>query len=521
VSIHDQVPVVPPPVPVGEPADIVAPQGKRISGVRRTLREARSWPTLIVAVLCLLVGAPLTILLTPQQQLTVAGQHLSVGARDPSLSVRGPAQLVQIGNTQLDILPVKIWGPLRPQLTLGPVSRNAGAAAALDPKTGRQTEDEAMASLGDAFLRWYLWATLLLLAFTLAATALAGYMRMLFTLRRQSRGKHLSLSVVEIWHRGAGEIRAMLIVAVVVTVAGWVASGALAYSGALQGLRNVHSLAQLVGTNYLSPLPEGPAVTGYTGAVIGDSRVSRIGGPVVANPTPEDQACVRSTDSLAGELGDQLGSKVLNLACPGASIESGLRGQQVQGGRELPAQVGRLKQVRGLKFVVVAIGPNDLSWTDLLKYCYAVPNCQDNLTQGEFEYRLAAFDRSYGNLLQDLNDLPNRPQIIIVGSYDVFQPDADCADAEGPAGVSGLNQTNITLLNSRNAELNSVLSAGAKKYGFDVANPKLTALCDKAGDSLGPDLQGIADRYPFHPTGIGMIRMASSVLRVVHPEAGR
>ncbi|WP_460492135.1 hypothetical protein [Dactylosporangium cerinum] len=38
--------------------------------------------------------------------------------------------------------------------------------------------------------------------------------------------------------------------------------------------------------------------------------------------------------------------------------------------------------MRGLKYVVVVIGPNDLAWGDFLTYCYAVADCHDNLTQG-------------------------------------------------------------------------------------------------------------------------------------------
>jgi hypothetical protein len=477
-------------------------------------REARSWPTLVLALFCLLVGAPVVILLTPAQQITVAGQHLTVGARAPTLSASGPAKLVQVGNTELDLTPLRIWGPLRPQLTLGPVARNAAAAAALDPSTSRQTESDAVSTLALGFVRWYVWATLGLIAFTLAATAFAAYLRILATLRKHSTTQ---LTVTDIWQHGSRQIRAMLIVALTVTLLGWAGCGALAYTGSVGGLRNVRSLAQLAGTYYLAPLPEGPPVTGYTGAVIGDSRVSRLGGPVVANPTPADTACGRSSDSLAAEVGGQLETNVLNLACPSATIESGLRGPQVQGGQELPAQIGLLKQVQGLKFVVVAIGPNDLSWTDLLRYCYAVANCQDRLTQGEFDYRLAAFDRDYASLLQDLNDLPDRPQIIIVTSYDAFNPDAKCKDTQGPAPANGLTPGNIDVLTHRNAELNAVLTAGAKKYKFDVANPRLSPLCEPDADKLGADIQGFADPYPFHPTGIGMIRMASSVARVIHP----
>ena len=99
---------------------------------------------------------------------------------------------------------------------------------------------------------------------------------------------------------------------------------------------------------------------------------------------------------------------MLNLACPSATTAAGLLGPQERSGLILPPQVGVLKQMQGLRFVAVAIGPNDLGWTDLLTYCYAVENCADNLSRGEFDYRLAAFDRDYGTLLAELAALPGR-----------------------------------------------------------------------------------------------------------------
>ena len=48
------------------------------------LRELRAWPTVLLVAFCLLVGVPVTVALTPEQQVTALGQHLSVGARTPS-----------------------------------------------------------------------------------------------------------------------------------------------------------------------------------------------------------------------------------------------------------------------------------------------------------------------------------------------------------------------------------------------------------------------------------------------------
>ncbi|HEU0086113.1 MAG TPA: hypothetical protein VFQ77_00405 [Pseudonocardiaceae bacterium] len=482
------------------------------------VRELRSWPTLVLVLCCLFVGIPIAILLTPNQEIVAVGQHLSVGARTPSLSISGPAQVVQIGNTEFDIPRLQVYGPLRPQLVIGPVQRNAAAAAVFDPATTHQAQTHAINTLGNGFRKWYAWGAFGLVCFVLAAAAVASCIRILITLRRQTHTRDRRLTVAEIWHRSIVQIRWMTVIALVAALLGWGTAGALAYSGAVRGLQGVTSLSQLVGNYHLSPSPVGPPVHGYAGAVIGDSRASRVGGPPVEGATADDVACQRSSDSLAHEIGRLVSAQVLNLSCAGASIASGLRGPQQHGERQLPPQVGKLKQVAGLQFVVVVIGPNDVSWVDFMTYCYIAANCSDNLTQGEFAYRLAAFDKEYGNLLQDLNGLPGAPQIIVVTSYDVFKPGADCPDARGPAQAKGLNDEKITLLSSWNDALNSVLTSGAEKYRFDVVNPALTPLCQPSHDQLGPDIQGLDDSNPFHPTGLGTIRMAASVARFVIPD---
>lgn len=483
--------------------------------------RVRSWPTLLLVLFCLAAGIPATVALTPNQGLVAFGQYLTVGASVPDLSVAGPARVVQIGNTSLAVERLQVVGPLRPELTLGPVQRNASAAALFDPEAAQRQGRAAVAELTEAFLTWYLWAGLGLLLFTLGAAGAAVALRTLWVLRRESRAPEGHAPLAEIWaycSRGAGRMTA---VALAVSVIAWGAAGAAAYVGAVSGLRDVASLSQLVGARHLTPDPVGPIVEGYDGAVIGDSRVSRLGGPPLPDGTADDAACGRSTDSLATQIAGLSDTRVLNLACPSATITSGLRGPQQEGGRVLPAQIGRLKQVRDLDFVVVSIGPNDVGWTDFLLYCYGVPDCADNLTRGEFDYRLAAFDNVYSDLLVDLNELPGAPRIIIMTSYRAFDTDADCADTRGPPGVPGLDPGKIELLDTRIDALNDILVSGAQAYGFGVARPELALLCEPATDGLGPDLQGLDDPFPYHPTGIGSLRMAASVIPLLDPEPDR
>ena len=109
---------------------------------------------------------------------------------------------MQIGNTELDMPRLRIYGPLRPRLTMGPVQRNAAAAQVFDPLTSAQAQAQAIDNVTRGFLRWYLWGGLGLLLFSLAAAAGAGCLRMLAVLRARSRagedaGPH---AVAEIWH---------------------------------------------------------------------------------------------------------------------------------------------------------------------------------------------------------------------------------------------------------------------------------------------------------------------------------
>ena len=180
--------------PQAPPATAVAP---RRPGV---LRELRAWPTALLVGFCLLVGVPVTVALTPEQDVVALGQHLSVGARTPTLSLSGPAQLVQIGNTELDMPRLRIHGPLRPRLTMGPVQRNAAAAQVFDPLTSAQAQAQAIDNLTRGFLRWYLWGGLGLVLFSLAAAAGAGCLRMLAVLRARSRagedaGPHVAAEI--------------------------------------------------------------------------------------------------------------------------------------------------------------------------------------------------------------------------------------------------------------------------------------------------------------------------------------
>lgn len=476
----------------------------------------RFGPGVALTAVGVLVAVPLAIRLTPAHGTIIAGQQISVRATTPVAGLlggwSGPATLRQVGQTVVPLEPIRIHGPLRPQLVLGPLVHEEGVDKLLSPKQGHQARARAMRAITGAFRSWYLSATLLMFFLALAINAFVCS-AWIWTVLTGAGRRHRSRTLARIWHRLAQRIRRSVGAALVLTAAFWLVAGLLAWRDTVDGIREVSSPRDLVGAAPVHLRPQGDPLTGYTAAVIGDSRASRLGGPSVPDPSTSDDACKRSSDSLAAQLTALApGENVDNLACPGATIAKGLLGAQRRGGHTITPQVSRLLASDELRFVVVMIGPNDLDWTDFLKYCYAFERCDDRVSSGQFAYRLAAFDRNYGDLLAALSTVPGHPQIVVVGSYDVFANDAECADTRGPGSVPGLSRHNLAVVAARNDQLNDVLRAGAAAYGDSFVVPHLKTLCEAPDPQVGPDLQGLSDRYPFHPTGVGMVRLAASVL---------
>lgn len=507
------------------------PDPSESTGLRAT-RWRSPLAVLVMVLVTVGVGLPVAIAVTPSQGTTVAGQFVGVGAGTPTLGwlgdlddpgLTGPARLEQIGNTTVDLRRVEVRGPMRPRLELGPLTETRDADDLLDPDEGPSARAEALESVTSAFVRWYAWASVALLTLTLLLLAVLTGARTWGAIARASR-RHRHLTVAEVWHGQARRLQRDAALALVVTVVAWGGVSWAAYQDTRAGLSGVMSLRDLVGAVPVRLEPAGPPVEGYAGAVIGDSRASRLGGPPVADAgaaagsglgaslDQEALACARSTDSLAAQLTLLDPDRpVLNLACPSATVDRGLLGEQQVEGLQVTPQVARLLQLDDLEFVVVMVGPNDLAWSDFLRYCYGVEECDDAFTSGQFDYRLAAFDRAYGDLLAALAALPGSPRVVVVGAYDLFDLDADCPATAGPEGVPGLDEDGLALLAERGTRFDQVLVGGAAAYGFSFVSPRLAPLCGREDPTLGPDLQDLESPYPFHPTGVGMVRLGAAV----------
>jgi lysophospholipase L1-like esterase len=450
----------------------------RISaGQARWLRLSRH--ALLAVVLFVAVGAAaiwLAVRLTPMQSVSAAGQSVQVGAAEPGLSRSGPGELDLFG----EAIPTEplFDGPIRPRLKLARITLDSQVDEAfraegdtLVPLLSRQ--------LASGWTRYCIWETLV-------AAGCAGV---------------LTVAVAGI-ARCSARTTFTLLAASLVAVTAVNASGVyLLASSTPKALRQVHTLDDLVGRAPAQPVPaaKGPALPGVHAVVLGDSTAAGIGNPLVNHPSALDKTCGRSADSYAAVLAAVNGWKVLNLACQGATVDSGVLGVQVRGNRVVPPQLALAQRASGASAIIVSIGANDMNWDVLTALCAASPVCDDSASTAYFKEQLADFTQNYLDLLEQLSTLPHHPAVLINTYYEPFGADIGCLRK------AGITSAKAGVLRSRLSDLNAVLENGARTFHFAVAAPDFDGhrLCSKQ-----PFVQSPTDKAPLHPTAGGELAIA-------------
>ncbi len=440
----------------------------------------------LIAVAALAIGAAL--LITPMQNVTVAGQVISVGTVTPGLSVSGPGQIDLFGQPLPTAL--QFTGPVRPRVELTRITIDSELANFVQgASTGRATQLLGSA-LTDGWLRYFGWeAAIAGAAALLLAGAVAGWRR----LQGWPTARLLAAALVLTELANAGAV-------------------ALAAHDTQQALRRVRSLNQLVGSTPArqAERKDPPAIPGVHAIVLGDSTAAGAGLTPFADSSRLDRACGRSQDSYAEDLAAANGWKVMNLACDSATISSGLLGGQGRGGQMIAPQLDSAARASGAAAVIVSVGADDLQWSLLLEYCAAARHCDDRASAAYFRQRMAVFSADYLQLLTRLAALPGRPAVIINRYYNPFGADLRCVTRRG------LSAPNVATLSSRLAALNRVLARGAAEFGDASPKPDFAGhqLC-----SAQPYVQGIAAPAPFHPTALGQLEIAIADEKVLaaHP----
>jgi hypothetical protein len=449
---------------------------REISSYLRLTRKAAFY---LVAFLIITAGSIwLALQVAPMQTVSAAGQTAQVGAAIPSLSWSGPGELDLFGQ----VIPTKpqFAGPIRPLLQLTHITIDPQVAQLLRSDNPRQLKLSLSQQLAQGWIRYFAWETLIAVGFAVVALlAVAG-------LRRQSHRTMLKTV-------GAG-----LAVVVAVNIGGVL----LTASSTPRVLSSVKTLDDLVGTDpdQAAPGPVARPLPGVQAVVIGDSTAAAVGNPVAANASALDRACGQSSESYAADLAEVNNWDVLNLACSGATIENGLLGAQVLGdGQVAPPQLTEAQRATRAKVIIVSVGADDVEWSIMTRLCVASAVCNDAVSSAYFNQLLSAFTSSYYQLLIDLADLPGTPAVLVNEYYVPFGPNIGCLTKYG------LTAAKERVLLARLGQLNNVLAAGAKTFGFGVADPSFAGheLC-----TAEPYVQGPGDPDPLHPTATGELAIA-------------
>jgi GDSL-like Lipase/Acylhydrolase family len=463
-------------------------QEREISSFLRLTRKAVFY---LVTFLIITVGSIwLALQVAPMQTVSAAGQTAQVGAVIPSFSWSGPGELDLFGQA----IPTKpqFEGPIRPLLQLTHITIDRQVAQLLRSDNPRNLKLSLSQQLAQGWTRYFVWETLIAAGFAVVALlAVAG-------LRRQS---HLTMLKTV----GAG-----LVVVCAVNIGGVL----LTASSTPRVLSSVKTLDDLVGTDPLqaAPGPVARPLPGVQAVVIGDSTAAAIGNPAVANPSPLDQACGRSSASYAADLAAVNDWNVLNLACSSATIQNGLLGVQVLGdGQVAPSQLAEAQRATHAKVIIVSIGADDVEWSIMTRLCAASAVCNDAVSSAYFSQLLSAFTTSYYQLLGDLADLPGSPPVLVNEYYSPFGPNIGCLTRYG------LTAAKEKVLLARLGQLNTVLASGAQTFGFGVADPPFTGheLC-----TADPWVQGPQDPAPLHPNAAGELAIALADQQVLPTLAG-
>jgi lysophospholipase L1-like esterase len=466
----------------------------------------------------------LALYVTPPQVVTAFGQTLELGSVEPSsaLGLSGPGEADLFGEGPVRTS-LTFPGPLRPRLVWQRFNRDDAAGqfiqtTSVDGRRSLQTE-ELGADLADGWLGYF--ARLVLVAGALGAALYLIAVGVLALVRRApaplSRRRLATLLGVSV-----------ALPCVLALAAGGVTAGA-----ARQQLSGVSTLSDLIGTSRLTvpPAATGQQRTDVDVVVIGDSTAAGVGNTPLARPTRLDTICGRSADAYASVLQSATGLRVLNLACSSATLPYGVLGRQTEADGTVPPQIGVLKSIVGLRAVVLSVGANDVGWSDFLQYCYAFARCDDQASEQLFLTRLDTFRLQYAQLLQQLSALPTRPAVVVTGYYDPFGSRFDCPELTAPSSTPSTPgdgfaaspgrddqaeriSLKIDPLRVHAAALNDVLAQGAHAFEFAFVQPSFAghALCDPQSW-----VQGLSDRYPFHPDAAGELAIAAAQLPQLAP----
>lgn len=259
------------------------------------------------------------------------------------------------------------------------------------------------------------------------------------------------------------------------------------------------------GSTPSKPSTSSPTTPDTKGAYValGDSVAAGLGLPYASNTTTRDKVCGRSSQAYPSLVAKNLGIRLVNASCSGATVGDLMTAQHVNG-PNIPPQLNTAFAGGKPKLISITAGANDIYWRQFLQTCY-VTNCTNKGYDSTISALIIVMKGKYAAALTDIylrsNGLP--PRVLITGYYNPFS--SDCVKSSSP-----ITSSELSLINSKRTELNQALQAIANSYSFTEYVPISFAGHDMC--SAQPWVQNETDKAPIHPNAKGQQAIATAVV---------
>jgi lysophospholipase L1-like esterase len=239
---------------------------------------------------------------------------------------------------------------------------------------------------------------------------------------------------------------------------------------------------------------------------LGDSVAAGLG----LETYSDSSACDRTNQAYPDLVAKDLNLKLDSLACSGATLGSGILGQQTVNQLALQPQITQLFKQPEPYLITMTIGANDIDWTGLIAKCYT-GECGNAADTASVNQSLATLTTNLTTALNELEAhyIQVKPIVIVTGYHQVFP----ATNTPACSDLTGIDASELSWGRQVQANLNLTIKNVVSKYSFAKFAP-----VDFSGHELctaNSWVQGLDGNDPYHPTNAGQAEYARQVVSAV------
>jgi lysophospholipase L1-like esterase len=245
-----------------------------------------------------------------------------------------------------------------------------------------------------------------------------------------------------------------------------------------------------------TPKTASPTTTKELYVALGDSVAAGVG----LSTASDISLCNRTNESYPNLLATKRSSKLVFLACSGATTRDGLLTEQHVGNGFVTSQISQLPS-SAPAFITITIGADDLHWVEYLTKCIT-GICGTEQDTSDIDAQLDTLDVQLSEALTKIeNTYSKRAPVYLTGYYHLYPLSNSLCEQP-----TLLDDNELTWLSLSTDKLNERLQSVAKKYAFARFVPLDFSghlLCDK-----DPWISSLQESAPYHPNSDGQQAIA-------------